>query len=691
MEFVKNELLSVFILTTLVAFAYWPFISGFSLNIGGSDARWYQYILHDAILQLNHGIFPTYVSQSEFSFFGGPVTRAPYYLLFGQLINILTFNQLNALCIQHLTVLVSAFGAAYLTYFLLASFSPKLKWFAVSLAFFYVSCPGIMGLIYRYDMYYSFMTVPFLPLVIYGLVRSHQREDLIGPILTALGLSLTWLSHPPIALWLTGVVVLFHLLRFIVLRKGLRECLIIFALFFFLNLWQFICVFSMGVGNRYGSDIVTPPKEIVELLSSVIPGVFVPLQWSTGLSFFQLGYAFIFILLLSLLTKFHSSNRFLLYTLLACVFCFLLLLYPLPFIGYALWSLIPGIVINMTDIPMFRFYMIIAAIVCFIGIIVLNSISSKYSKIYLPLLCVFILLTIWNVYQANYFVSSTGSNTNSWLDEKNVYFTPGQTPQYVLLSDGNYDPNLKNQIVNNRKIPYSHYDNEQFVINKCFASEKARRVNSTTPANHDVSKWAPLFKFKATSNEQYLLCLNIKSQSVSSMIFRINGEVVVAQANAGNRNIAVPFYIHQPKNKELAIEFDNIQGASPVKIIKAGLIKYHPKDLPIQINSFTPYQATVKTPSNNTYLKIFKSFYPGYEAKVNNEIVPVLESNNHTIVIPLKHKGLNKIQLQYIGFSAMKISFYVSMFTWCFVLGCLLFNIRKQKLLQKYSLDFVKG
>lgn len=686
--FAKYEIPRILLISILVLFTYWPFVSGFNLNIGGSDARWYQYILHDAIMQFNHGIFPIYVEQSEFGFFGGPVIRAPYYLLLGQALNILTLNKLSALCIQHLTVLFSAFAGAFSLYYLLTKLAPNIRWLAIALSFFYVSCPGVMGLIYHYDMYYSFMTLPFVPLVIYGLSRSQQKNDLIASVITAIGLSLTWMSHPPIALWTTGIIFLFHGLQFIFLRKGLIGFLLTFLLLLLLNLWQFASIYSMGVGDGYGSSgniLAFNPvfaTALVQELRNTLPGVLLPLQWTTTsfLPFLQLGYSLWLIVILSIAMSYRFVNSFLVRTLLVCSLSLLLLLYPLPYIGHALWAHIPQIILTITDsCPMERFYIILAATICFMGIFILNTIYSLNNlKLNRIIFIIFLGLIVWNVYQSYYFVSLLIGKNNSWIDSKNIYFAAGQTSPYPYI--GSYDPLLKNQLLNQKKVPIAKFNNEQALINKCY-THSIKYVNSIIKSDNVILP--SLSNFDIYPNTKYLLCINAHSQSSTSVNIRYNNEVYLGLSNPGEDNVLIPFFIHKKKHEKINIALDSIHSPSPIKFIKAGITSYDIKDMPIQVGSYTPYTAAVKTPSDNLYLKIQKKYFPGYSAKVNGKSVSVLQDNDFMILIPLKEHGLNQIWLQYTGLPLMKVSFYISICAWLVILGSLLMLRQREFLLIK--------
>ena len=203
-----NLQLELLCLLMLVIYSYGFFISG--MNIGATDAHWYQLILHDALIQLDQGIFPTYVGQSEYNFFGSSNIRSPYYLLLGQLIYLISLGRLNAAYVQHLTVFITALSAAFITFFLFIQIIPTRRWISVLLAFLYITCPGVIGLIYCCDMYFIFMAIPFIPVAIHGLVRTYQKDDYMGYFVTAIGLSLTLMAHPPLAIWAIGSCFFFY-------------------------------------------------------------------------------------------------------------------------------------------------------------------------------------------------------------------------------------------------------------------------------------------------------------------------------------------------------------------------------------------------------------------------------------------------------------------------------------------------
>jgi hypothetical protein len=686
--FFNTEWLRISILTGLVILAYYPFING--INMGAADAQWYQYILHDALIQIDHGLFPTYVGQSEFNFFGSSDMRAPYYLLFSQLIHILTFGQLNALYVQHLTILISAFMAAFLTYFLITRLAPKLRWSAVFLSYLYITCPGLIGIIYSCDMYHSFIVIPFIPLIIYGLIRSHENNDYIAYIITAIGLSLTWLAHPGIAVWITGICLLFYSMQLVFLRKGLIGMIFIPLLFILLNLWQFTAVYSMGL-HEYGSDGGTNYiTGVINYLKSDIPGVFLPIKWErspTSITpFLQLGYSWWLIIFSGIILTLHKSTSSILRYLIACAMILILLLYPLPQLGYFLWSLVPNSFHNVTSWPMQRFYIILSGISCFIGILILKTLYPILSHLKKTVIVFALLLCVlWNTYESHYFIrvgQAAKRIDDSWSKPVNFFFYNNSLlPIHYNIPSGSLDPTLKNQILDKNQNVLPEYDNQHIIINKCISSlstaanKTFTKLNVKFPIQFTNPQAQTILKLNAPVNQHYIFCFSTDTRT-NGVIFNINGPhfslysyapAQDSKSKLSHHNIiALPFYYS--KNEELTLAINSMGNytntVETIHLNSYGFLNYDSNDLPIHIDSFTPYKARVTTKEDNTYLSIFKEYFPGYQASVNGTIVPVLQTRNKMIMIPLKNKGFNEIELKYIGIPIIKYTFYISSVAW---------------------------
>ena len=161
-------------LALLAAAATWllhPFAT--NRQVGAGDALWYANMLADFVLQLRAGVFPVFVGQTDYAFNGAvyPLRVAPFYQHLAGLLDLLTGRQLGFFALQHLCVLVLGYAGIFSSYFALNSLAPGQRWSAAGLSILYVSCPGLLGTIYTQDLYMTWMTIPFVPWVVYGLAR----------------------------------------------------------------------------------------------------------------------------------------------------------------------------------------------------------------------------------------------------------------------------------------------------------------------------------------------------------------------------------------------------------------------------------------------------------------------------------------------------------------------------------------
>lgn len=684
---VPQEHTRLLILAFLVLFAYHPFLSG--LNIGSTDAKWYQYLLHDAIIQFQHGLFPPVVGQSPFNYIGISYVRAPYYLFLAIFIHILTFGHFNALFVQHFTVLASALLAAFFTYFLLINLAPRLRWYALLLAFFYVSCPATMALIYSMDMYNSFMTLPFIPLVIYGLIRAQLRNDFLAYTLISAGLSLIWMSHPPIALWMMTICFITLGMQVFFLRKGLFKLLIIPGLFLLLNFWQFIGVFSFGLQDysTLGSK-ESFINSVLILLKKDMPGVFLPLKWRVGntTEFLQLGYSLWLLLTISFIGLIRSKKNLLSLSLFTSILFLLLLLYPFPWVSYHLWEIIPVQFDNVTLWPMQRLYLPLAALVCFIGILSINQFYFTLKPLVKFLVgIIFISFFCWNIFELNYFFQHGAPKgpDNTWSMAENIYLMPyGVLPlHYTLAGLKVYDPVLENQLLDQQQRPMSYFDNLQALTDQCVK----KLIPTEIKINNNTLQ--PFFHFNVLNDKHLFLCMETYTDNT-----RVSSELISSHfaldhfmdppdtTGVTKIQFTVPFYTKNSEDIAVYLARVNmgIHKPMPITIKAYGVINYDRNNLPIHITSFSPYKAWVKTNTENTFLYVFKEYYPGYIALVNGKKVSVSATKNKMIMIPLKEKGMNQVELVFHGTSLLRFAFFVSSATWIILLNYLLVLIYRK-------------
>ena len=189
----------------------WGLLPFFSHGLlGGTDARWYAFMLHDFIDQLRAGVFPVFVGQGEFAWNGGvhPFRSAPVYMHVAGVWDWLTFHSLPAVSLQHLTVITSALVGGLGFYAAATALLPRRRWTAAGMAVLYITAPAWLGVLYCSDAYMTFMALGVLPAVLYGNARTLLTEDGRGYGWLAAGLALVWMSHPPVAMISTLVTIL---------------------------------------------------------------------------------------------------------------------------------------------------------------------------------------------------------------------------------------------------------------------------------------------------------------------------------------------------------------------------------------------------------------------------------------------------------------------------------------------------
>lgn len=178
--------------------------------MGGTDARWYAFMLRDFIDQLRAGVFPVFIGQGEFAWNGAvhPFRSAPVYMHVAGFWDFLTLRALNAPALQHLTVISAGLGGALGFYAAAAALLPTRRWVAAAFSVLYAVAPAWLGVLYCADAYMTFMALGALPAVLYGNARSLISEDQRGYGWLAAGLAALWMSHPPTAMLATLATIL---------------------------------------------------------------------------------------------------------------------------------------------------------------------------------------------------------------------------------------------------------------------------------------------------------------------------------------------------------------------------------------------------------------------------------------------------------------------------------------------------
>lgn len=171
--------------------------------LGGTDSRWYAYMLHDFIEQWRTGGPPVFIGQGEYVWNGAvhPFRSAPVYMHVAGLWDWLTGASLGVSALQHLTAITAAVAAAWGMYAAGVKLAPQRRWEAAAIAVLYVTTPAALLPLYLSDAYMTYVACAAFGWVFYGNARLLVEGK--GWLCLAGGLSLAWMSHPPTAMQVT--------------------------------------------------------------------------------------------------------------------------------------------------------------------------------------------------------------------------------------------------------------------------------------------------------------------------------------------------------------------------------------------------------------------------------------------------------------------------------------------------------
>ncbi len=654
--------------------------------MGAGDAKLYAEAMQDFLGQIKAGIFPVFVSQTEIAPYGSvfPFRMAFYHFHFGALLDLLTLRSLNVYAVQHLTLVLSAAGGAFGLYAVLKRLAPKLPWECAALASLYLGCPAWLSTLYGLDMYFTAMTLPWLPLVIYGIIRTFQPDcGWRSFLLLGTALAATWLAHPPVGFWTAVIVTVSQLLRLATAgRWPTRRDLGGLALAAGACLLLCAGLFVSLADVRIAGELVDPSAQVLTSLSSVIPQVFKPVSPAAErLSDLQLGYAWQALLLAGLLFR-PRETRHTHLILLGLSLALLVLIYPVPGITPALWRALPWEVTNITNVwPMQRLYPIVVTLAAFIALGALHvthtSRSAAWRLIFLGVLC------LWTGFEAAKFVRRGHAYTkppeatrvvskveNSPLLSSWTAYTP-QLPSRLLIGAVN-DPRLLNRLLDPQT-------KAELVSNLRAASASPGATITAGAAYLDTGTMRVTPGFTLEPGRRYQLTLNFSDSDYAGSLqllplhdihYRFFRELYLTVAKP-SAPLALTVWTTEPAPVDVDLLFrpSHPADATPPRprFFTSQLTPYRADDLPIKITSLAPYAARIET-AQPAFLETHRFFARGYRATVNGRIVPVTESPEHLAMLPLA-AGKNDIRLDYVGPPAVRAAFWISAISWIALAG----------------------
>jgi hypothetical protein len=678
-------------LAVLAAAAFWllhPFAT--SRMYGAGDALWYANMLADFVIQLRHGIFPIFVGQTEFAFNGAvyPLRVAPLYQHLAGIIDLLTGRSLGFIALQHATVIVCGVAGLLASYGTLCRIAPERRWSAVGFAILYLSCPGLLGTIYTQDLYMTWMTVPLAPLAVYGIVRTFRKDDVASQVWLSAPLAALWWAHAPIALWFTLIAAAsqaYRIARADAPVASLKRAFIGAAVFGVLAQYPFVsvaCIKTPGASSPVVGSLDHPEK-LMGFVREVFPANLKPLtSHAQALSDLQLGYALWAVLLLSLasLTVRRSRDVAILGT--ASV-ALLILLFPIPGITAFLWDHVPATVVRITYYwPMQRFYLILAALLAGAGQLVLSKAPEKGSRLRKVLPVVLALGCLWSLFESRQFLLAAQDRARDRATTEKL-----QLSENILLMDHAYGlfANVPAYFTNGVVAPWSQFrllkpDSQEPLPANRGTPLAQGRLTGTVDANPGILDLSPTFRLEP--GHRYELDLDFALPSTPG-ILQVTGALMSREYPLPDAGASKAFGSgeHRPHELDLwtsGTEPEDVQlrfipltpGSHTADYISFGhfrLWDVTSLHRAVNVTGLLPLTLTADSAAPGL-LETPRVSMPGYRAMIDGNPAKAVTSPEGLVAVPLP-AGQHRVDLAYVGPLSLRLSYWIAVLAWTFVLG----------------------
>jgi hypothetical protein len=661
--------------------------------IGGGDAKWYAIAVGDFLEQVRSGIFPVWVGQSRYLFYGGvfPLRVAPYLEHFAALVDLMTGRSLPLFVVLNVALASSLVLGFLSCHFCLAKVIPGRPWMAAVLAFLYASCPGVLGLAYAQDLYMSFMTLPFLPFVFLGIVRSFERDDLASRLLMAGGLAGAWLAHPPIALACGMLAVLTQVAR--VWQKGVsgRSILLdVAAVATFLLLGGYTLVSAAAIRRGAG---VADVRDFVSQVRGAFPDNWRPLPRMVPLDNLQMGYglAALFFWLLAASLRRRSPLKF---SLVLAGVLILVSIVPVPILNSLLWHLAPQAVLNVINVwPMQRLLVVLALCTVFGSALAVHDLDrlpgSRAALVWLLI----IPAAAWSGYEASRLVMAADATAPSRADSAvmqrpenlpvtNMFIAismKSSAPRYA--SAGVMDPEMENRFLD-RETRELRSSNVDAVAPGFGPGPRAPGhdpvlgglLTGAIDANPGILDLSP--GLMLAPGKRYLLVLEFLDRSYSGTL-QITGKEFFRQytlplsgeprafGSGPESSRVIPLWTSSQQPVEIRLRFVPTAGEPPLDyspFARFELQGYTPEQLNVRLESLLPYRARVATRSA-VFLETPRLAVESYEATVDGKKTPVQTSADGYVIVPVE-AGIHEVTVRYAAPILVQIAYWMGMAAW---------------------------
>ena len=677
-------------LLLLAAVATWllhPFAT--ARQIGAGDALWYANMLADFVTQLRAGVFPIFVGQTDYAFNGAvyPLRVAPFYQHLAGVLDLLTGRQLGIFALQHLCVLVVGYAGIFSSYFALNQLAPGQRWSAAGLAILYLSCPGLLGTIYTQDLYMTWMTIPFVPWVVYGLARPFNEDALKTQIILGTALAALWWAHAPIALWLTLIAVAAQGLRLVALHRTRAHVGRAFGggvTFALLAHYPFVSLASLQTGAAPATDILPRAHLIAEHVRTVFPGVVLPLSThARALSDLQLGYALGLVFAIATCLALKTRRAHLLALTLAGAGLLLLIL-PVP--GNAwIWEHLPETLKRLTYYwPMQRFYLIIAALAAGAGISALAAGVELKANVTRRLRILLVIACGWSLWESRQYVAAGRERTASAeITAQNLRPENRATMNHAYglfpalpayFSHGVMDPRAEARLLDHATLavlpPPAPSPTEPALT----------PLRGTVDANPGVLLLSPSLTLQpgrryalefVFAPKSYVGILQLSGRTFfREYALPHSGEALAFGSEAPN-NPTLPLWTTASEPETITLRFIPTDGTAPQTFAAFAAIRLreiNDATATVNVTAQLPFRATVHA-TQPAWLETPRMYKAGYQATVDGRAATVKKSPQGLAMIELPY-GAQTITLTYQAPMLLRVSYVTSLLLW--LLACFL-------------------
>jgi hypothetical protein len=676
----RGEILRWVAVFAVAGFAIQPY--GTRQFVGAGDAFHYAQQIADATAQVRAGIFPILAGQSAYAFNGDfhPLRTAPYFQYAGVAIDQLTGGRLGPAGVQNLLIVLSLLAAVVLTYLLVLRLGgSRLAWFACLFAGALATSPGVLALIYSGDMVASWMTLPFIPVLYYALLRASQAEDPAPHLrIAAATYAMIWLGHAAIAFWLSPLVGLSlanGILRRPDKRHGFWTAAGVAALVLVLAAYVFASVAGLGLPDDPNLLKVVRQGAVLASLRAGAAGFLRPVDPSgtdllRNLQLSPVLWGALIIGLVGIRVARKDSLPFWVYTGLL-----LMLLIPSGVSG-AIWAHVPAAVIGATEKwPMQRFYPVLSCLVPFLAIAGMHHRWFRPAPVRWAVALLLFAGCAYSTVEARKFRQRGSAITNSpdftvqrfrpenaLLSRYSVEYL-GRQPRY--FSGGVMSPELETRLLARDTL-------ELLQSNRRAASQAGSAAIHAVERTDYGLRFNP--KVRLEPGRKYVVRLNLGPNPPEGTLV-LDGRTIYRQypVGAGTENRAERdvssdarsflLWTTGPGPDDVETRYHVAPGqAAWTPAGRLEVFAFEPATAPIWVEGLLPYRVSIESPGPG-WLETPKLMIPGYAATVNGQAVPVSRSPDNLVMIPVE-AGRSDIQLAYPGPWFVRAAFWISALAW---------------------------